>query len=100
MFTMVNSKYSYDYIGYLNSDILIHPGIFSVLDTVSEAVRIGKFPPSYILASRVGNSKMRIKMGEACNVPKDCLNAFTRYRRYSKMRTPTSAVCISFLDYE
>ena len=94
MFHTVTHKYSYDYIGYLNSDILIHPDLFSVLDTVSKGVKDGTFPPSFVLASRVANVNLKRSMSVYCQFKRSCRMMFTKLKKHSKIRTPTSAVCI------
>ena len=100
MFETVTHKYTYDYLGYLNSDILIHPDIFSVLDTVSNAVKDGIFPPSFILASRVANVNVRRSMSVFCQFKRSCRIMFAKLKKYSKIRTPTSAVRIIFQYYK
>ena len=92
MLITVRNRYSYDYIGYLNNDILVHPGIFDVLDTVSKAVRNGELSPSFILASRVANSNNRLPMRTLCQFNHTCLKAFKTYQNTAEMRTPTSVV--------
>lgn len=99
MFNAVRRRYSYDYIGYLNSDILIHPGIFGVLKVTTEAVANHTFPPKLVLASRVTRANIRKSAGNICSHREHCNRFFSNLQKNSKMRTPTSAVNLKSLNW-
>lgn len=92
MLQSIQDSYSYDYIGYLNSDILLHPGVFRVLDSVTLSIQQKVLVPNVILASRVSNSKYYRNMVGACQTLPTCLKQFAAIRTQSTMRSLTSAV--------
>lgn len=98
MLKAIQDSYSYDYIGYLNSDILLHPGVFRVLDSVTLSIQQNDLVPDVILASRVANAKYENIVG-ACENLSECLERFASIRSRSRMRSLTSAVNHIILTY-
>ena len=91
MLQQVYNDYSYKYIGYLNSDILLNPNVFSILQTVSQGIRNHRIPANVVLASRVGNIHV-LRSIHDCSTINSCKKFFASLRKQVKMRTPTSAV--------
>ena len=91
MLQQIYDDYSYEYIGYLNSDILLNPSVFSILQTVSQGIKYHRIPPNVVLASRVGNIPVPHSI-HGCNTIHSCKKFFASLRKLVKMRTPTSAV--------
>ena len=53
MYSIASTVYKAKYYGYLNSDILIEPVVFSVLDHLDKQARAGSISPYHELAGRV-----------------------------------------------
>ena len=86
-------QYTYDYIGYMNSDILLHPGIFHLLDSTTFYIQQKHLPPNVELASRVANTISFFGPPRCQNI-KLCFKHFELMKLRMRMRTPTSAVLL------
>lgn len=53
MFISVYRSYNASFYGFVNSDVLMNPRVFSLLSEVSQLVSNGTFPSATALASRV-----------------------------------------------
>lgn len=56
MLLSVYRSYNASFYGFLNSDVLMNPRVFSLLSEVSNQLSSGAFPSATLLASRVRNT--------------------------------------------
>lgn len=61
MLLFAKRKYSADYYGYTNSDILLNPGLFKQLKVVSKAIATKELPKQVELAARAGSTHVGLK---------------------------------------
>lgn len=70
MMMRVFNTYNASFYGFLNSDILMNPRVFSLLPTISEKLRNGTFPPILELASRVRVTNAFLQAGDFSSISK------------------------------
>lgn len=86
------NTYNASFYGYLNSDILVNPRVFSLLPTISEKLSNGEFPPILELASRVRMVNSFLQPDDFSSISK-FINAMNKCPN-CKLRTPYSFVCM------
>lgn len=77
MFLSVKRAISSKFYGYINSDILIHPRVFSLLPKIYDKIIKKKFSPSLELASRVRQIRRGFKEVDFHNIT-TCFQAFSK----------------------
>lgn len=89
-FTVMKEKMKARFYGYMNSDILLHPNVLSILPVIDTKYQLGVLPPNFQLISRVLEIANRFSEYDFSTLRKvDIL--FTKYQ-YGLLRNPYSLV--------
>ena len=97
LYSIVGSRYSAKYYGYVNADILMTPELFSVLDFLDAKARSNSIPEAHELACRV--TPMHLGVLPPLHSSIASVNAFFNVakRKATKLRNPNSAVRTVFM---
>ena len=95
MYSIASTVYKAKYYGYLNSDILIEPVVFSVLNYLDKQARAGSISPYHELAGRVHPiDTASLPTGFSTLEEMEKCFAEAKEKGY-ELRNPWTAVCVS-----
>lgn len=95
MYSIASTVYKAKYYGYLNSDILIEPVVFSVLNYLDKQARAGSISPYHELAGRVHPiDTTALPVGFSNLEEMEKCFAEAKEKGY-ELRNPCTAVCVS-----
>ena len=95
MYSIASTVYKAKYYGYLNSDILIEPVVFSVLNYLDKQARAGSISPYHELAGRVHPiDTTALPVGFSTLEEMEKCFAEAKEKGY-ELRNPCTAVCVS-----
>ena len=95
MYSIASTVYKAKYYGYLNSDILIEPVVFSVLNYLDKQARAGSISPYHELAGRVHPiDTTALPVGFSTLEEMEKCFAEAKEKGY-ELRNPYTAVCVS-----
>ena len=95
MYSIASTIYKAKYYGYLNSDILIEPVVFSVLNYLDKQARAGSISPYHELAGRVHPiDTTSLPAGFSTLEEMEKCFAEAKEKGY-ELRNPYTAVCVS-----
>ena len=97
-FEIALNKFNASFYGYLNSDVVLNPRIFSLLPTVKGLIKKGTLSPRLELGSRVRMTNGFLKSGHFANIVKFRKAVNSRHR--SIIRNAYSAVFNCCLSYD
>lgn len=91
------NRFKASFYGYLNSDVVLNPRVFSLLPTIKEMIKNGTLSPLLELGSRVRMTNGFLKSGHFANITK--FKKAVNSRHTSFIRNGYSAVFNCYLSY-